>query len=232
MKIFVLTIILLSLYLIYRLSFPKQTSKGQGNETPPSEAKDDYGAVVKKRYVLPSQSNSKRRDDNRQESDKQYEKANIFAAGNSKPDASVIPKEELNEVFGEEVNPEELDIEPDESETDGSEAPDAEEEAEEIRQSVGAMEGYAEGYTYGELTEAIHDAGKQTEAVSKATVETLRSLTGTDMFEQLVSSHQGRALQIASILDRSEQSLVTDSNLADNGDMEGEKLDIEQFLVE
>jgi hypothetical protein len=206
MKFLVLAVILFSLYLIYRLSFPRQAGNSPGNETPPPKLPDGDEAVVKSRFVLPVQSNSAQHDDRKQESDKQEENALTFAAGNEKKDA-VIPPEELGEVFGENVNPDELDIEPDVSETDSDDELDADEEAEEIRQSAGEIEGYAEGFTYDELATVIHEPDKP-EAMAKATVETLRNLSQTDMFEKLVSGDTDRAARIASILDRSEQSLA------------------------
>jgi hypothetical protein len=99
----------------------------------------------------------------------------------------------LGEVFSEDMNPDDLDIEPDASETDSGDEPDADEEAEEIRGSAGEIEGYAEGFTYDELATAIHEAD-QPEAMAKATVETLRNLSQTDMFEKLVSGDAGRAV--------------------------------------
>jgi hypothetical protein len=229
MKLLVLAIILLSLYLIYRLSFPRQAGNSSGNETPPPKQPDGYEAVLKSRFVLSVQSNSAQHDDRKQDSDKQDENASIFAAGNEKPNA-VIPPEDLPEIFGEDVNPDDLDIEPDESETDNDDEPDSEEEAEEIRQSAGEIEGYAEGFTYDELATAIHETDKP-EAMAKATVETLRNLSQTDMFEKLVSGDAGRAARIASILDRSEQSLAgQDEDATDDKNDEYKDFDMMQYL--
>jgi hypothetical protein len=123
-----------------------------------------------------------------------------------------------------------LDIEPDASEKDNDDELDAEEEAEEIRQSAGEIEGYAEGFTYDELATVIHEADNP-EAMAKATVETLRDLSQTDMFEQLVSSDAGRATRIAAVLDRSEQSLASrDEEAADDKDNEYKDFDMMQYL--
>jgi hypothetical protein len=108
MKLTVFLIIILSLYLIYRLSFPKQAEKREETETPPSPDGDE--AVVKRRFVLPDRRNPVQHDDRKEDSDKQAEKAVTFAPGNGNPDAGVIPPEALGEVFGEDVNPEDLDI--------------------------------------------------------------------------------------------------------------------------
>jgi hypothetical protein len=229
MKLLILAIILLSLYLIYRLSFPRQAGNRPGSETPPPKQPDGYEAVIKSRFVLPARSNSKQHDDRKQDSDKQDKNAPIFAAGNEKKDA-VIPPEELPEIFGEDVNPDDLDIEPDVNETDSDDEPDADEEAEEIRQSEGEIEGYAEGFTYDELATVIHETDKP-EAMAKATVETLRNLSQTDMFEKLVSGDAGRAARIAAVLDHSEQSLASqDEDAADDKDNGYKDFDIMQFL--
>jgi hypothetical protein len=232
MKLLVLAIILLSLYLIYRLSFPRQAGSSPENETPPPKPPDGDEAVIKNRFVLPVQSNLAQHADRKQDSDKQDKNTPIFAAGNEKQNA-VIQPEELGEVFGEDINPDELDIEPDASETnetDNDSGLDGDEEAEEIRQSTGEIEGYAEGFTYDELATVIHETDKP-EAMTKAKVETLRDLSQTDMFEKLVSGDAGRASRIASILDRSEQSLAKqDEDVADDKDNGYKDFDIGQFL--
>jgi len=229
MKLFILAVIFLSLYLLYRLCFPKQAEKPQGKETLPPEALEGYEAVIKNRFVLPSLSNSAQHDDSKPDSDKPDEKAFIFAAENGKPDTSVVQNDELDGVFSEEVNPEDLEIEPDESETVDDEELDADEEAEELRQSVGVIEGYAEGITYDELREILDDAGKHPKVMKDATIETLRSILKTDMFEQLASSGEGRFAQIASVLNRSEKNLAHDEGETDDKDLID--FNIEQCLV-
>jgi len=232
MKLLVLLIIVISLYLIYRLSFPKQAGKSQRNEPSPQKPPDGYEAVIKSRFVLPSQRNSAQHEDRKEKPDKQEEKANIFAAGNNNPNTAVIPPEDLPEVFGEDVNPEDLDIEPDGNETGEDDEPDldGEEEAEEIRRSAGEIEGYAGGFTYDELATVIHEADKQPEAMTKAAVKTLRDFSGTDMFEKLVSGDADRASRIASVLDRNEQSLAGQNEATDDKDAEYQNFDIRQFL--
>ena len=61
MKLIVFLIIILSLYLIYRLSFPKQAEKRERSETPPPP--DGHEAVIKRRFVLPDQSNPAQHDE-------------------------------------------------------------------------------------------------------------------------------------------------------------------------
>ena len=230
MKLTVLLIIILSLYLIYRLSFPKQAEKREKTETSPPP--DSHEAVVKRRFVLPDRSNPAQHDDRKEDSDKQAEKALIFAPGNENPDAGIIPPEELGEVFGDDVNPEELDID----ETDGedeetSEEDEDDDEDSELRRTMNGNVAYADGCTIDEMTEAVKTADKPESEQSPEAVKTLYSLSKTDMFEQMVSGDAGRAARIAAILDRGEQSLAGQSeDAADDSDSEYRDFDIEQFL--
>ena len=195
MKLLVLLIIILCLYLIYRLSFPKQAGNGQGNEPERREPPDGYEPVVKNRFILPCQSNLKQLEDRKEDSDKQDEKAIIFAVGNEKPDA-VIPPDKLNEVFGNEPDPDDLDIEPDESELD------VEEESEDLQPS-GRDTDLAGGFSIEELENVV-------KAVDNPTDENaglLYKVEPTDMFERMVSGDEGKAARIRAVIDRNIQSL-------------------------
>jgi hypothetical protein len=183
----VFLIIILSLYLIYRLSFPKQAEKREETETsPPPDGED---AVIKRRFVLPDRSNPAQHDDRKEDSDKQAEKAVIFAPGNKNPDAGIIPPEAL----GEDVNPEDLDI--DETDEDGEEMPEEDDDAE-LRLTMNGNVAYADGCTIDEIAEAVKTADKPESEQSPEAVETLYRLSKTDMFEQLVSGDADRAARI------------------------------------
>jgi hypothetical protein len=227
MKLIVFLIITLSLYLIYRLSFPKQAKKREESEASPLPDGDE--AVLKRRFVLPDRSNPAQRDDRSEDSDKQAGKAAIFAPGNENPDAGIIPPEALGEVFGEDVNPDDLDI--DETDEDGEEVPEEDDDDDELRRTMNGNVAYADGCTIDEMTEAVKTADKPESEQSPEAVKTLYRLSKTDMFEQLVSGDTGRAARIAAILDRGEQSLAGQSEDApDNGDGEYLDFDVGQFL--
>jgi hypothetical protein len=153
MKLTVFLIIVLSLYLIYRLSFPKQVGKREESETSPPQDGDE--AVVKRRFVLPDRSNPTQHDDRKEDSDKQDEKSVTFAPGNDNPTTGVIPPEALGEVFGEDVNPEDLDI--DETDEDGEDIPkeDGDEDDAELLWTMNGNVAYADGCTIDEMTEAV-----------------------------------------------------------------------------
>jgi hypothetical protein len=120
MKHIAILIMLAALFLLYRIAFPKQADAKKDSKIP-SPPPDTYEAVVKSRFVLPDRSSSAQYDDRTEDSDKQDKKSDIFTAGNANPLSAVIPTSELNEVFGEDVNPGDLVIVRDENEEDGNE---------------------------------------------------------------------------------------------------------------
>ena len=228
---------LIALFLLYRIAYPKQTEKKKDDKPPLPPPPYDYETVVKSRFVLPDRSNTAtlpaQHEDSGKNSEKQDKKPDIFAAGNDNPPDGVVQSDEFDEVFGENVNPEDLDIEPDENETDENDNSDldADEEAEEIRGIMGEIEGYADGFTLDELTTVVHEADTEPDKMTKASLEKLRSLSGTDMFEGLVSSKKGRAARIEAILNRSDKILAEESeNAADENDSDYRNYDVEQFF--
>ena len=209
MKFLVLLIILFSLYLIYRLSFPKQAGNGQGNEPEQGEPPEVSGSVVKNRYVLLAPGQPRPTPSIYLETGKQDEKAVTFAAGSEKPEA-LIPVEKLDEVFGKTPGTEQeegadengLDIPlDDEEETSGSE--DLEEESEDLRQTLGRDADLAGGLSIEEMAEAVKAIGNPTD--EKAGL--LLKVEPTDMFEQMVSGDGEKAMRIRAIIDRNVQRL-------------------------
>ena len=231
MKIIAVAIMLFHLFLIYRLLFSKKTgSPTQKDETIPSGLPQGYEPVIKRHYVLPDRSTPAQREDKKEKTDKSDEKANIFAAGSQVSDRSIIQNDELPEIFGKDSNPENLDIEKDESEPDGTDEIDAEEEAEDLRQTMGGViEGYSEGITYDELTTVIHEVDTQSEKMSKEAMETLRNISETDVFEQMILSKDGRAARIAFILERQIENTVQDEVVAGGKNTDLQKFDISQI---
>lgn len=151
---FVLLLMLVSLVLLYRIAFSKPAKR----DTPPLPPPDAYEAVTKSRFVLPNRSSSAQYDDRPEVFDGEAGKPDTFAAGNERKDA-VIPPDELDEVFGESADPDDLEIERDENESDGSEGLDSGEELEAIEEVHGLTAAEAAdcagGFTYDELTTAL-----------------------------------------------------------------------------
>ena len=232
MKIFALAVLIFALYRIFRLFCPKKTvNKAKANKISlPPEAMDGYEAVIKKRYVLPDRSKPAQHEDRKEESGKTEEKANIFAGGNQISERSIIQNDELPEVFGKDSNPENLDIEKDESEMDSNDELNAEEEAEELRQIMGGViEGYSAGITYEEFAAVIQEVDTCPEKMTDIDIEVLRNISETDVFEQIISSKESRAARIAYILEREIENTVQDEVVADDKNMELQKFDISQI---
>ena len=216
MKTLVLIIMLVALYLLYRIAFPKRRETKQGSEIPQKRETDASEAVVKSRFVRPVQGQPQPTYATPLKTDLQEEKPSIFAGGNEKKDA-VIPPGKLDEVFADEPNPEDLDIPPDED--DENDETDLDEEAEEFLQTPGSDAEMADGLTIEEMSETI-------EAIHNPTDEKaglLYRMEKTDMFEQLVSGDEGKAARIKAVIDRYIQSRypevenVTDDKENDNG---------------
>jgi len=152
MKTLVLIIMLVALYLLYRIAFPKRRETRQGSEIPQKRETDASEAVVKSRFVRPVQGQPQPTYATPLKTDFQEEKPSIFAGGNEKKDA-VIPPGKLDEVFADEPNPEDLDIPPDED--DENDETDLDEEAEEFLQTPGSDAEMADGLTIEEMSETI-----------------------------------------------------------------------------
>jgi hypothetical protein len=227
MNAFVITVMLIALYLLYHIAFPRQAETKRDNDIPIKEEPDTDDVVVKSRFVRDNRSQAAPSPSTSEKSENQTKKADIFAAGNGKFEA-VIPPEKLDEVFGNEPNPDDLDIPPDD-EPDMQEV-DAEEEAEELRQVLGKDAGPASGFTYEEISEAIDAANSQPEKTGKAAAKVLSGLEKTDMFEQLVSGDKGKALWIKAVIERYEQSILPETTQEDEDSNEYGDFNIADFL--
>jgi type IV secretory pathway VirB10-like protein len=223
MKLTVLLIIIISLYLIYRIAFTSQPDTQRDN-TPKPEF-DTEGAVEKKRYVLPNRSNPTQTAATQEVNKKADKKAPTFAAVNEKREAAV-PSEKLDRIFSGEPDIEDLDIEPDaEAESGTGEPVNADEESEDLRQTLGQDTEFAEGLSIEEMTEAVMATGNPTDG----NAELLCKVEKTDMFEQLVSGDEGKAARIKAMIDRYMQSQNTEVESEEN-DGEWKDFDIGNYL--
>jgi hypothetical protein len=227
MKTFVITVMLIALYLLYRIAFPKRAETKRGNDVPQKKETDANDVVVKSSFVRGNRSQPAPTPATTEKSENQTKKPDIFAPGNGNRTA-VIPPEKLDEVFGAEPKPDDLDIEPDD-EPDTAEL-DAEEEAEELRQVLGKDAEPADGLTYEEMAEAIDAVNNPSDETGKETARVLSGLEETDMFEQLVSGDEGKALRIKAVIDRYEQSLLPETSQEDEDRNEYGDFNIADFL--
>lgn len=212
MKLLVLLIIIVSLLMIFRLCFPKR-ERQVDIPTPPKQVREEE-AVIKIRYVLPDRRNSAQTSTTQMENEKLNEKPDIFASGNVEKNA-VIPPDELDDVFRNEPNPEELDIEPDENE-DSIEPDDEEpdnEEAEIMRKVAVDESGMASGLSIEELSEAF----KATDRPEDKDAVLLYKIENTDAFEKLIFCDKGKAARIKAAIDRYVQSQTPEAESEEKG---------------
>ncbi|MDR0835607.1 MAG: hypothetical protein LBN11_03370 [Tannerella sp.] len=111
MKILAILIMLVALFLLYRIAYPKQTDTKKGNDTvPPEKPKSVADVMGKSRFVLPDRSKPLQTSATPAETETTSEKASIFAAETAEKPSGIIPENELDEVFADEPNPEILSI--------------------------------------------------------------------------------------------------------------------------
>ncbi len=216
MKILAIIIILLALYLLYRLVSSKSSVSTKSNdETFQIELQSDSDIVGKSRFTKTIRSNTTPVIDSTLKTENQVENADIFASETPKNDG-IIPTEELDEVF----DTSDLDIPPDDEENEIN----LEEEAEELRQILGHDVERSSGLSYEELQEAIRKP-------SAEKAEVLCQIEQTDMFEQLILSDEAKANRIKTIIDRYikqiETELPPDKN---NEETDFSNFDIAEYL--
>ncbi|MDR3262133.1 MAG: hypothetical protein LBT78_09930 [Tannerella sp.] len=225
MKTFVVTVMLVALYLLYRIAFSGQAETEKGHDIPVKKETDTDAVVVKSRFVRGNRRQPQPTPATAEKSENQTEKPRIFAAGNESR-AAVIPSEKLDEVFGSEVNPDDLDIPPDD-ETDG---PDADDEAEELRQTLGKDAEPANGFTWEEMAQAVETVNSPPEGTANEAARILSGLEKTDMFEQMIAGDEGKALRIKAVIERHVQSLLPEDAREDNDNDEYGDFNIAGFL--
>jgi hypothetical protein len=132
-----------------------------------------------------------------------------------------VPSERLDEIFGEEVGEDDLDIPPDDEPEDDE--PDADEESEELRQTPEGEAELANGFSI----EEMETAAGAIDSPGDENAEILYRVEKTDMFEQLVSGDEGKRQRIAAVIDRHIKSLNPE---VANEDSEYSNFNIADFL--
>jgi len=218
MKATAITVIVIALYLLYRIARQKSGSTKQGGDLLFKTKIDEKDVVGRSRFVPVFRSQSTPTASIIAEPENQEEKPIIFASENSN---AVIAPEELDEVFAQ-SEPMEIDYPLERVETEEWEEPDAEEEAEEFRLVFGGEAILASGFTYEEMVSAIEEDNPNTGRI-------LSGLEKTDLFEQLISGDAVRAVKITAVVEQFLQSIRTDEpedeDSTDYGDF-----DIADFL--
>ena len=213
MKLFVIIIMLIALFLLYRIAYPKQTGVKKDDATPNEKPKFRPNVMGKSRFVLPDRSKPLQTPATILETEKEVEKEPIFAAAPEEKQSVAIPAEQLDEVFSDDSNPEvmSLPLEPESENEDESEVDLEAEEAEEIRQALGHEAIFADGIDYDDLQTVVKVVREQPDEISERTCSTLVALENTDMFEMLVSGNEGISDWIKSAVERNIQSRIPET---------------------
>ena len=207
MKTLAIIIMLVALFLLYKIACQKPVSLPKTTEDLPEKEPETTESIVgKSAFVRSARSQSTPNADSPLNAENQTKKAYIFAPANEQ-NIAVIPLEELNEVF-EDIS--DLDIPPD----DETDEIDIDEEAEALFQTTRDDE-LASGFTYEEMAAAINNP-------SDEKAEMLYQIEPTDLFEQLVSNNEAKALRIKTVIDRHIQNLQSEKpeNNSEYGDFD------------
>jgi hypothetical protein len=209
MKLIAIIIMLIALYLLYRIAYPKQASTKKDNETPVEKPKSLPDVMGKSRFVLPDRSKPLQTPATSQETEKEVEKEPIFAAKTEENRSMAIPAEQFDEVFDDNSNPEIMSV----SLEDGNEDKiDFEaEEAEELGKALGHEPILAEGMDYDDLQTVVKVVKEQPDEVNEETVRTITALENTDMFEMLASGNEAKMNWIKAIVARNVQNRMPET---------------------
>ena len=216
MEYLVILIMLIALFLLYRIAYPKQSVGKKENEVLPEKPKSLPDVMGKSRFVLPSRSQPLPTPATSQVSEQEKEKSLTFAAANTENRQKVIPSEQLDEVFADKPNEvnydDELDIEIDDDEESNEVEIDLEaEEAEELARGLGQETIYADGVDFNDLQEVAKVIHEQPETVSEKTAKTIVALEDTEMLERLVANDTGRKNWVELVVARSMQKTMPEA---------------------
>jgi len=214
MKLLAIAIMLVALFLLYRIAYPpKQASAKKGDEIPKEKSKSFPDVMGKSRFVLPDRSQPLPTPATLQETEKEEEKAFIFAHESEEKRSLTIPIEQLDEIFGDESNPEvmSLPLEDENEYEDESEIDFEAEEAEELHRVLGHEAMLADGIDYDDLQHVVKVVKEQPDDVSEETGRILVALENTDMFEMLASGNEGTMNWVKSVIERNIQNTISET---------------------
>jgi len=202
MKVFAIVAILAALYLLYRIAYPKQQENKKANEVSPKGIENGNGIVGQSRVVLSSRSQPAPTYSTYCESNSLNENTNSFAGGNQ-----IIPMEICVSLDSENENCEpEIDLE---------------EEAEELRQTLGNEIVSANGLTYEEMELAVSEINYPSEANKAKVAEVLYRMENTECVTQLSDIGPEKAAQIKDLINQYVKSIeATEDKSEDTGNFE------------
>ena len=218
---------LIALYLLYRIAFPKQPSTQAGDNVSEKGTNIARSVMGKSRFVLPDRSKPFQTPAISGDAESNAIKAVTFALENQEKRPAVIPPDELDRVFAEEPNPEDLDIPPDDE--DETEIDLTAEEDEEWNRGLGHEAMFADGLDFDDLQHVAKVVREQPETVNRETGAKIVAMEHTDMFETLVSGDEGKMNWIKSVIDRHFQSILPETE-SKTSETDYGNFDIADFL--
>lgn len=209
MKLFAMLSIVVALYLLYRIAFPKKIPKEKSNEIQPKKESRNDGIVGRSRVVLSSRSQPPTTPATPLKSDVSPEKTGNFADENPPMDVEV-PMEYEEQI----------------SET---EADEIDEETEEIRETLGQEAGIANGFTFEEIDMVVETINQLDSEHEAQAAEILYREEKTEYVEQLSAISPEKATQIKGLIDLHVSTVVNPTN-EDSDETDTSNLNIADFL--
>lgn len=205
MKAFAIVAILVALYLLYRLAYPKQSKPKPKVEIPPKKKTDENSVVGQSRVVLSSRSQPPTTPAMPLKSGISDENTDNFATENEPMDIHVP-----------------LEYEPAEPENEA----DENEEAEELRHTLGSEATLASGFTFEEMDMAVGEVNHPSGENEAQAAEVLYRLENTECVTQLAAISPEKAARIKGLISLHVQSIEPTAE----SDEEVGNLDIADFL--
>ena len=199
MEIFASIVMLIALYLLYRIAYPQQARRKTGDDVPEKRPETARSVMGKSRFVLPDRSKPLQTPATFPESENSEEKASIFASESEESGSAAVSPDGSSKAFTSAPDPKDLDIAPDEEEEVDFEA---EEAAEAWNRIPGNEKMLADGVDFEELQHIATVVKEQPETVSEETGRRMVALEHTDLFETLASGDEGKMNWIKAVIDR------------------------------
>jgi hypothetical protein len=187
MKVFAIIVILVALYLLYRIAFPKQTSQKLYRENSVLDAKPILDVMGKSRSCTTDRSKI------------QQSSTLVLKSENQTKNSITFAPETSDDAL--DVNTDDIPLEYEDMDYL------TENEPEEVMATDGEAE-YAEGLDFEALLKIKQIASEQPQTVSPEISETLMLLEHTDMFEMLAANNENKRKWIKLIISRHLQNMT------------------------
>ena len=208
MKTILIAVMLLSLYLLYRIAFPKTIKKPKQTSVLSRQKIIEKEIIGQSRVVLSFQRQAVPVAAKTCETVSSHENEDSFVPENESGMMDIsVPLEQEDE-------PEELEIDP-------------EEEAEELRQLTGSEPDLASGFTFEELEQTVHEVDHPS-GNDKQVAKVIYRLQDTDCITQLAAISPEKAERIKSLISLHVNEV--ESKIGKAGNEKPDQPDITGFL--